>query len=87
MFQHLWRYIVVAFALLLIFAGLIVFPLPIPLGLIMMVAGLAVLLGASKTARIWFREFRGRYPSIDQRISRVEPLLPEALRRVLKRDN
>ncbi|ARU56093.1 hypothetical protein OLMES_2020 [Oleiphilus messinensis] len=67
-------------AWLLIIAGLIVLPLPIPLGLVMIVVGAALLAGSSPAFRRYIQRVRLRNPKIDKKIKRFQHRLPAWLR-------
>ena len=41
MFKQIWQYIMVAFAIVLVLVGLVTFLLPIPLGIVLLVIGVA----------------------------------------------
>jgi hypothetical protein len=84
--RQLWQYVAVALALMVIVLGLVLFLLPIPLGFAVLVIGIAWLLTVSVTARLWFLRQRRRYKLLHESIARVEPHLPEPLRRVLQDD-
>jgi len=78
-----WRFAVSVLAIICLILGVITLPLPLPTGLIFFVLGFALLLTASRRARIWFRSFRRRAPWLDARLSSVEHRLPDDLRRAL----
>lgn len=67
----------------LVIVGLIVFPLPIPLGLPMMAAGFAVLIPVSRTARRGLRAARRSLPTFSYHLNRAAIHLPVGLRRVI----
>lgn len=85
--KQLWQYIAVAFAIMVIIIGFVLFLLPIPLGFAVLVIGVAMLLTVSVTARLWFLRQRRRYKMLHDSLARVEPHLPESLRKVLNEDN
>jgi len=87
MFDRICQYIMLAFAVLLLLVGVVTFLLPIPLGIVLLVIGVAVLLSVSPRARGGFHRLRARYPMIDNRLTQVEPHLPESLRKVLRPDS
>ena len=64
-------------------AGAILLPLPIPLGLPLMVVGAALILSASPAARRWFRRWRGTHRDISDKLLDIEPAMPEAFRKTL----
>lgn len=71
----------------LLVVGTIMTPLPPPFafGIVLVLIGLAILAAWSKTARRWMQKGRERFPSVSDRLERVSPRLPDALRRTLKR--
>jgi hypothetical protein len=79
MFKHLS----VAFGWVLIAIGLVVFPLPIPLGLIMILAGLALVAKDSVAMQDWIRKLRRDNPRANAKIKAVRPRLPNFLGRVI----
>ena len=76
----MWRIIVQATGALIFIAGMIMFPLPIPIGLVMMVIGLTMLISSSKKLRSWIREYRRRNPKVNQSIHKAEAYLPRGMR-------
>ena len=56
------RTLTILFGWLLIVAGAILFPLPVPLGAPMLAAGFLVLARESKLIRRWIGRLRQRYP-------------------------
>jgi len=74
-------------ALGLIIVGLIVLPMPIPLGAIMIVVGVVLLLSVSVTAVHLVRGFRTKHPRADRVVREVEDRLPETWRRILRQSD
>ena len=72
-------------AIVLILVGLVVLPMPIPLGAIMIVTGVVLLVSTSARAAWMVRSFRQKHPGADVAIRGVEERLPAKLRQVLKR--
>jgi len=72
-------------ALILIVVGLIVLPMPIPLGAVMIVSGLVLLVSASGTVATRLKLFRRRHVSANKFIQKVEDNLPGSWRRILKK--
>ena len=70
-------------SILLIGGGLILLPLPIPLGAIMILGGVALAVSTSPTARRWVRSFRSGNPRVEAFITRIRPYLPRVFRRPL----
>ncbi len=75
----------IGFAVVLIGAGLVVLPMPIPLGAIMIVSGLVLLVSVSTTVALQLRSFRRHHRDIDRWIRIAEDRLPERWRRIMKR--
>lgn len=71
----------------LVLLGLVVFPMPIPLGAIMIVCGLVLLESASATVAHCLRTFRRRHPSANQMIQTVEDRLPESWKKAFRRSD
>jgi len=79
------NWIATAFAAVLIVAGMIVFWLPIPLGLLMMAFGLTILIAANPFVANYVRRLRERHPVWDVRIRAGRSLLPKFFADILKR--
>lgn len=71
----------------LILAGLVVFPMPVPLGAIMIACGLVLVLSSSATASRLLKSFRKRHRGANQVIESVEQRLPETWKKVLRRSD
>lgn len=82
--KALQRWIYVPAGVVLFTAGLIVFPLPIPLGLIMMIMGL-FLMAYNPLVLKFLRRMRARFPGVSKKLREVTPHLPGFLARFLKR--
>jgi len=67
-------------AVILIVVGAVTFPLPIPIGAVLIVAGLALLISTSSFVARTIRRWRGRHPETDGNIRKAEDYLPERLR-------
>jgi len=83
--QLMMKMMSAAGATVLILVGLIVLPMPIPLGAIMIVIGLIWLISASSTVALYVKSYRRKHPKTDKIIRMVEPKLPETLQAILKR--
>lgn len=77
----------VSLGLLLLVVGAVVTPLPPPFafGAVMVIAGLAILAGWSKTARRWMQKGRARHPKFSGWLDRLGARLPRFLRQPLRR--
>ena len=69
--------------LLLFLSGMVVFPLPIPFGLLMMAVGLVLLLTNSNWAPELVRRARCRWPKFDEWLRQSGRKLPRSMFRVL----
>lgn len=59
-------------------------PLPLPVGVLMLVLGLVLLVRRSHYVRKQVRRFRRRYPVFSERLRRLEPRLNEQIARTLR---
>lgn len=75
----MYRLAVQLVALVLIVVGLILFPLPIPFGLALIVIGLAMLVSSSPATARWLKGIRRRNRGTDRAIRTIETGLPEVL--------
>ncbi len=87
MFKQAWNIVLLVFAVLLVLLGLVTFLLPIPFGIVLLLFGIAMLMMVSPPVRRWFHRQREAYPSLDRRLSRVEPHLPVFVQKILRPDN
>lgn len=69
---------------ILIGVGLVLWPLPIPLGLPLVILGLAVLLPQSHWLQTLIRRWRGRHPEFDRRLHAASHRLPGFVRRAIR---
>jgi hypothetical protein len=69
----------------LILGGGILTPLPIPVGLVLLSLGLALLAQDSRWVRRRLRWLLGRYPAVSDRLRRMEPYCPGWLAGLLRR--
>lgn len=70
-------------ALLLI--GLPLLPTPIPVGAVMIAAGLALLITNSRMVRHWLKNQRAKNRALDSHIRKAEAKSPAAIRRTLEK--
>ena len=68
---------------LLLVTGLIMLPLPIPVGLPMTLAGLGLLVAVSPRVRDALAALRGRLPRLSRRLDAIAPHLPGPLARLV----
>ena len=69
---------------LLIVAGLLVLPLPVPVGLLMIILGVSLLVPAIPALARFLKRIRHRYPITSQRLNLISPKLPGFVRRVIE---
>ncbi len=70
------RFLSVVLGAVLCVIGVILTPLPIPLGLPLVAVGLAVLISSSQLVRDWVRERRTKNPGLEHMVVGVERRLP-----------
>lgn len=75
--------IIAAIAIFII--GVITFPLPIPIGLILMAVGIAMLIGTSKIVRVMIKVLRRRYQKFDQIMWKAQTLAPDIISKIIRR--
>ncbi|KPP82368.1 MAG: hypothetical protein HLUCCA04_06410 [Oceanicaulis sp. HLUCCA04] len=73
------------FGLLLVIAGLAVVWSPIPLGIVFIPIGLAIIVATSQTARDWLHRRRQNNPGFDRWLRRMEGKVPERFSEPLRR--
>lgn len=81
------KLISIIFGVALVGVGLVVLPMPIPLGAIMIACGLVLLISASSTVAHAIRGLRRRHPGANRVIQSVEDRLPEAWKKALRRSD
>ncbi|MGX6647002.1 hypothetical protein ACWCOP_03535 [Maricaulaceae bacterium MS644] len=69
---------------LLVLFGLPLFWTPIPIGLIMIASGLALIISNSNAAREWVRTQRLKHPRFDAWLHQAEARVPHPFDRILK---
>lgn len=69
---------------LLIVPGLIVTPMPIPLGLLMIGSGLVLLSRESRCVRRQLKKLRTRYPGLSARLEKAAQRMPVWLRETIR---
>ena len=67
----------------LVIAGLIVLPLPIPLGLIMLTIGFALLAPYIPAVQRLIRHMRTRWPNLDETLKRYRHRFPPVIKRTI----
>ena len=71
-------------AILLLIAGLIIFPLPIPFGLILIIIGLTLLISSSSKVADMIKTFRKTHPDIDREIRHIKEKTPPIIKHPLE---
>lgn len=71
--------------ILLILIGVPLFWTPIPIGLVLVAVGGALLIANSDRARDWVRDRRTRHPGFDAWMLKAEQIVPHPFDRILKR--
>jgi len=69
----------------LVVVGLPLFWTPIPFGLLLIAAGLALLLSSSPAFQAWLRRRRARHRELDDVVRRAERTSPEQIRETLEK--
>lgn len=82
--QSLKRWIIVPLGGVVFVVGLVLFPLPIPFGLILMLLGLFMMASNPFVLR-FLRRTRSRFPAISAKLRDATPHLPAFLARFLRR--
>lgn len=70
---------------LLVLAGLAIVWLPIPLGIVLIPVGLALIVATSRTAREWLRRRRQNNPGLNRWLGRMEGKVPERIAEPLRK--
>jgi len=68
---------------ILVVAGLIVLPLPIPFGLIMMVIGFSLLAPYIPSVQRLIRKMRSRWPDLDMQLRRHHHRFPPIIKKTI----
>lgn len=71
------------FGSVLVIAGLIVLPLPIPLGLIMLALGFALLAPYIPAVQRFLTFLRGKWPKLNETLLRYHSKLPPIIRKTI----
>lgn len=79
------NFVMIPFAVVLLIAGVVVTPLPIPFGVPMILAALTILIARSDRVARWFSRLRARYGRLNRWVSFMEAQAPEAMAATLRR--
>ncbi len=80
----LYRRFQAVFGWAMIGVGLVVLPLPIPLGAIMIVVGIALVAPTSPATRDSLRNVRRRFHGFDRTLERWRPYMPPLIRQLIE---
>ena len=69
---------------LLVIAGIIITPMPIPLGIILIILGLSMLVSTVPAVRHFLRNLRSRHKTMSLRLNHIKPRLPAFARRLIE---
>lgn len=78
------RVLMFSCGLVVLLAGVIVLPTPLPLGLPLLALGAALVLTASPAMRQHFKAWRSRNPHVCARLQAMERNMPKWLRKALE---
>jgi hypothetical protein len=67
----------------LVICGIIITPLPIPVGLILIVLGLSLLVPALPVLRRWLTLARSRFPKLSNKLQSIRHRLPKFARNLI----
>jgi hypothetical protein len=84
-FEAMNRLVLMGLALLLILAGLVILPLPLPFGAFLLIVGCALLVSVNEAASLRFKRLRSDYPRLNRLVAPIERRLPGALGRAMRR--
>jgi len=69
---------------LLVLLGLIITPMPIPLGIILIILGLSMLVSSLPVVRDFLRNLRRRYRVLSGKLNHIKRYLPAFARRLIE---
>ena len=84
MAKTVMRWVALPAGVVIFLLGAVLLPLPIPLGLIFMVVGLAVATYNPLMLR-YMKKFRRRHPQTNRQLRRIAPHMPSFVQRFLRR--
>lgn len=68
----------------IVIAGIILTPLPIPFGILLILVGLSILVSAIPAMRSWLVAMRKRYSETSHKLNNIKPHMPRFLRRLIE---
>lgn len=72
-------------AITFIILGIVTFPLPVPIGALLIASGLALLIGTNRIVARWIKERRVKTPSLNHRLTWLERKLPRFLSKPIRK--
>ncbi|NRA29339.1 MAG: hypothetical protein HRU11_03680 [Parvularculaceae bacterium] len=69
----------------LVLFGLVLFPMPIPVGLVMIAVGLLLLAPYFKPVQIVVRSLRRRSDKVDSALLKIKPKCPRVIRKAIEK--
>jgi len=70
---------------ILFIAGLIIAPMPIPIGQITALIGLSLLVSESRAIRRWIQILRIKWPYLSRQMKKIHPHMPKFIKKVIER--
>ena len=70
-------------AYIIIIVGLILFPLPVPVGIFFIIGGVAMLISVNPTAQTQIAKLRKKHPKVDEVMHKATKKSPRFLRHIL----
>lgn len=70
-------------AYIIIVIGLILFPMPIPVGIFFIIGGVAMLVSVNPAAQMQIARLRQKYPKVDEVMHKATKKSPRFLRHIL----
>ncbi len=81
--KFLLRWSKLILAVLCLVLGLAIFVLPVPIGWLLILCGLALLIAESTRAQRWVRSWRQQNTWLDTKVRDVEPKMPHFLKHLM----
>lgn len=72
-------------SVMIMVAGLVIFPLPIPLGAVLITLGLGLLVYSSSDTARFLTRLRRKYPGLDCWLRRAEHRLPGSIVKIVRK--
>ncbi|WP_432763234.1 PGPGW domain-containing protein [Echinimonas agarilytica] len=81
--MHRWFISSSGFALVIL--GIVLIPMPLPIGIFVVTFGLCLLIHSNDWIRQKVRTFREHHPDLNQKFRRASAVMPKPLRRIISR--